>query len=89
VQHRSFRVTGLLAVLSILATLLAARMPSSDERSCARVPHSASDYRAACRTLGPTVIVLLFLRFRVLALLRLLALGGLLVLRLLLGRRRR
>jgi hypothetical protein len=61
--------TALLTVLSILATLLAARMPSSDERTRARVPHSASDYRAARRTPSLTVIVLLLLRLRLLALL--------------------
>jgi hypothetical protein len=52
-------------------------MPSSDERTRARIPHSASDYRAACRTPGLRVFVLLLIAL------------FLLRLRLLLGRRRR
>jgi len=69
-------------------------MSSTDESARASVPHSASDYGAACRTSGLRVVVLLLialflLRLRLLALGRLLALCRLLALRLLLGRCRR
>jgi hypothetical protein len=63
-------------------------MPSSDERTCACVTHCASDNSAACRTPGLRVLVLLLIALFLLRL-RLLALSGLLALRLLLGRRRR
>ena len=36
-------------------------MSSADERARARVPHSASDYGAACRTPGLRVVVLLLI----------------------------
>jgi hypothetical protein len=77
---------GLLVVLPILTTLLAARMPSSDDRARSGVPHSASDYGAACRTPGLRVLVLLLIALFLLRL-RLLTLR-LLALRLLLVRRR-
>ena len=77
-----------LVVLPILAPLLATGMSSSDDRARSGVPGSGSDYSAPCRTPSPTVIVLLLILLFLLRL-RLLALCRLLVLRLLLGRRRR
>jgi hypothetical protein len=52
--------------------LLATGMPSSNDRAPCCVPRSGSDCGTSCRTLSPTVGVLLRLRFRLLLGLRLL-----------------
>ena len=76
-----------LLLMPVVPPLLAAGMPSSDDRACGGVPRRAANYGTACRAPGPisrTLAALLWLGLRLLR--GLLGLRGLL--RLLLGRRR-